>query len=198
MLEKFAYNKSTIQDFQRQLKVRRAALPVLLRKETALRQFVSELKNEIKEKEKTFTIEQKRLSNFESIWNEFPPLVKVKELKYRDENIAGTKVKTLEDLIFEDLDLNLLFEPAWFPAATEALINYIKAHLSLENIKEKLQSLEIARKKTTQKVNLYEKLQIPAYDNAIRQIKRFLEDKENIATAAKKIAKNKTKVRHES
>jgi V/A-type H+-transporting ATPase subunit D len=41
-------------------------------------------------------------------------------------------------------------------------------------------------------------LQIPAYDNAIRQIKRFLEDKENIATAAKKIAKNKTKVRHES
>jgi V/A-type H+-transporting ATPase subunit D len=65
MLEKFAYNKSTIQDFQRQLKVRRAALPVLLRKETALRQFVSELKNEIKEKEKTFTIEQKRLYNFE-------------------------------------------------------------------------------------------------------------------------------------
>ena len=198
MLEKFAYNKSTIQDFQRQLKVRRAALPVLLRKEMALRKVIAELKIEISAKKEDFEALEKQLKNFESIWNEFSPIVKVKNLEFKTENIAGTKVKSLQKVNFEKLDLKLLYEPAWLPAATEALMEYTKAYLFLQNFEEKLATLELARKKTTQKVNLYEKLQIPAYDEAIRRIKRFLEDKENIATAAKKIAKNKKLSRHES
>jgi len=198
MLEKFAYNKSTIQDFQRQLKVRRAALPVLLRKETALRQVIAVLKNTLSVKKVDFEALQNRLKNFESIWNEFPAIVKVERLAYKSENIAGTKLKSLQEVIFADLDLKLQYEPAWLPAATEALMSYIKAYLHLQNLEEKLEVLELARKKTTQKVNLYEKLQIPAYDEAIRRIKRFIEDKENIATAAKKIAKNKKLSRHES
>lgn len=48
-----------------------------------------------------------------------------------------------------------------------------------------------ARKRTTQKVNLYEKVQIPAYEDAIRKIKRFLEDEENLAKSAQKIVKNR-------
>ena len=38
----------------------------------------------------------------------------------------------------------------------------------------KLALLEKARKKTTQKVNLFEKVQIPGYEDAIRKIKRFM------------------------
>jgi len=49
--------------------------------------------------------------------------------------------------------------------------------------------LEHARKKTTQKVNLYEKVQIPAYREAIVKIKRFLEDEESLAKSAQKILK---------
>lgn len=46
-------------------------------------------------------------------------------------------------------------------------------------------------KKTTQKVNLYEKNQIPEYDLAIKKIKRFMEDEENLAKSSQKILKNK-------
>ena len=42
----------------------------------------------------------------------------------------------------------------------------------------KLELLEHARKKTTQKVNLFEKVQIPGYKDAIRKVKRFMEDEE--------------------
>ena len=49
--------------------------------------------------------------------------------------------------------------------------------------------LEQARKKTTQKVNLYEKVQIPAYREAIIKIKRFLEDEESLTKSAQKILK---------
>jgi len=51
--------------------------------------------------------------------------------------------------------------------------------------------LEYARKKTTQKVNLYEKVQIPEYNEALRKIKRFLEDQVNLEKASQKILKNK-------
>ncbi|HQM79393.1 MAG TPA: V-type ATP synthase subunit D [Candidatus Syntrophosphaera sp.] len=47
------------------------------------------------------------------------------------------------------------------------------------------------RKKTTQKVNLYEKVQIPIYEDAIRKIKRFLEDEENLSKASQKILKTR-------
>lgn len=197
MLEKFAYNKSTIQDFQRQLKVRRAALPVLLRKETALRQVLTQLKIDLDQKKEALLDFEKELASYESIWNEFPPIIKVEALSYENENIAGTKVKALKEVQFKNLDLNILFEPAWLPAAAEALMRYVRASLEIENTEDKLATLALARKKTTQKVNLYEKVQIPAYNEAIRKIKRFLEDKENIATAAKKIAKNRLVSRHE-
>jgi V/A-type H+-transporting ATPase subunit D len=52
--------------------------------------------------------------------------------------------------------------------------------------------LEFARKKTTQKVNLYEKVQIPGYEDAIRKIERYLEDEENLAKAAQKIVKKRS------
>jgi len=55
----------------------------------------------------------------------------------------------------------------------------------------KMNILEQVRKKTTQKVNLYEKVQIPAYEEAILKIKRFLEDEENLSKAAQKILKSR-------
>jgi V/A-type H+-transporting ATPase subunit D len=51
--------------------------------------------------------------------------------------------------------------------------------------------LDFARKKTTQKVNLYEKVQIPGYEEAILKIKRFLEDEETLSKASQKIVKTR-------
>lgn len=51
--------------------------------------------------------------------------------------------------------------------------------------------LDFSRKKTTQKVNLYEKVQIPGYQEAIRKIKRYMEDEENLSKASQKIVKTR-------
>lgn len=55
----------------------------------------------------------------------------------------------------------------------------------------KMELLDFARKKTTQKVNLYEKVQIPGFMDAIRKIKRFLEDQDNLSKSAQKIVKDR-------
>ena len=53
----------------------------------------------------------------------------------------------------------------------------------------KLGLLDRARRKTTQKVNLFEKVQIPGFQEAIRKIKRFMEDEENLSKSSQKILK---------
>ena len=55
-----------------------------------------------------------------------------------------------------------------------------------------------ARKKTTQKVNLFEKVQIPGYQDALRKIKRFMEDEENLSKSSQKIMKSHQESRKEA
>ena len=62
----------------------------------------------------------------------------------------------------------------------------------------KLGLLEHARKKTTQKVNLFEKVQIPGYQDALRKIKRFMEDEENLSKSSQKILKSIQEKRKEA
>ena len=66
-----------------------------------------------------------------------------------------------------------------------------------ELLNRKLVLLEHARKKTTQKVNLFEKVQIPGYQDAIRKIKRFMEDEENLSKSSQKILKSLLEKREE-
>jgi V/A-type H+-transporting ATPase subunit D len=67
------------------------------------------------------------------------------------------------------------------------------AHLKIQKevAEKKTSILEYARKKITQKVNLYEKVQIPAYNDAMRKIKRYLEDEDNLAKSSQKILKQR-------
>jgi len=44
---------------------------------------------------------------------------------------------------------------------------------------------------------LYEKLQIPGYEDAIPKIKRFLEDEENLSKSSQKIVKNRQQEQEE-
>ena len=61
----------------------------------------------------------------------------------------------------------------------------------IRELEKRIEILEYARKKTTQKVNLYEKVQIPAFEEAIIKIKRFLADEENLDRASQKIVKKR-------
>jgi V/A-type H+-transporting ATPase subunit D len=67
----------------------------------------------------------------------------------------------------------------------------VKISIEKDFFRAKMEILNYARKKTTQKVNLYEKVQIPGFEDGIRKIKRFLEDEENLSKSAQKIVKSK-------
>ncbi|MDR1755412.1 MAG: V-type ATP synthase subunit D [Culturomica sp.] len=188
----FQYNKTSLQQLDKQLKVRIRALPTIRNKEAALR---SEVK---KAKEKTEALNRNLADTLNSLedglrlYNEYRPgLLKIKEVALSVKKIAGVRTPVLDQVLYETEDFSLFNAPAWFPDGIEQLKKVVAIALERELYIRKMELLDQARKKTTQKVNLYEKVQIPGFEAAILKIKRFLEDEENLSKSSQKIVKNR-------
>jgi len=192
MAIKFQYNKTALQSLNKQLKVRLKALPTIKSKEAALRMEVKKAKNKVVELDKKLSQRIKAYNVAPSIWNEFNAnLITIDEVKTTIEKIASVKTPVLKEIIFSLNEFSLFNNPKWFPEGISIVKELTKIAIEKEFFIRKMQLLNHARRKTTQKVNLYEKVQIPGYENAIRKIKRFLEDEENLSKSAQKIIKNR-------
>jgi V/A-type H+-transporting ATPase subunit D len=189
---KFQYNKVSQQRLKKQLNIRQRALPTLQSKEAALRVEVKNAKTRMAELEEELEKQLKEYENMSRLWTEFDKdLVTVKDVKLSSKKIAGTKTPVLEDVIFDIKDFSLFNKPSWFLKGVDLLESLARIAIEREVFRKKMELLDYARKKTTQKVNLYEKVQIPGYLNAIQKIKRFLEDQENLSKSAQKIVKKR-------
>ncbi|NQU51767.1 MAG: V-type ATP synthase subunit D [Bacteroidetes bacterium] len=192
MAIKFQYNKTALQSLNKQLNIRLRALPTLKNKEAALRLEVKKAKNRISELKKE--LDKKLESHTYSIglWNEFAPkLVVISDVEIISKKIAGVKIPVMGKVIFKEEEFSLFDKPKWFPEGISFIKEIAKIVTEQEFFTRKMRLLDHARRKTTQKVNLYEKVQIPGYEDAIRKIKRFLEDEENLSKSAQKIVKKR-------
>ncbi len=95
------------------------------------------------------------------------------------------------------LRMEVFNAPKWYADGLHLLKQLAQTAIEREFILAKLNLLEHARKKTTQKVNLFEKVQIPGYQDALRKIKRFMEDEENLSKSSQKILKSQQEKRKE-
>jgi len=187
---KFQYNKISIQTLQKQLKIRQAALPTLKSKETYLRISIKKERYRLDEQRSELAELRGDIGESEQLFSEYPTdSLRVTDVEYGSENIAGITIPSLEEISFVETGGSLAQRPAWLPWGWKVAKNLIRIITEIDVTKLRIELLELARKKTTQKVNLYEKVQIPQFSNAILKIKRYLEDMENLDKAAQKITK---------
>jgi len=192
MTLKFQYNKVSQLNLTKQLKVRQEALPTLKNKESALRYEVKRAKDAAHAMDLQVKERSDQLAEFMRLWVEFDPaLVSISEVKIRTRKIAGVKTPELEDVEYRLADFDLFAAPSWWLDGLTTLKELSRMQIEREFVLRKMHLLEAVRKKTTQKVNLYEKVQIPAFEEAILKIKRFMEDEENLSKAAQKILKGR-------
>ena len=192
MAIKFQYNKTSLNELNKQLKTRVRALPTLKSKESALRVEVKKAKQRSESLVAQLEAELKSYEYMARLWNEFEPgLISVTDVKLKTVKIAGVPTPALEEVFFDVKDINLFTKPMWYADGVQILKNLAQLGIESEVYTEVSRILDYQRKKTTQKVNLYEKVQIPGYNEAIRKIKRYMEDEENLSKASQKIVKNK-------
>lgn len=188
----FQYNKTALQALDKQLKVRERALPTLKNKESALRVEVKRAKDKAAELAEQYNRQITGYDSIARLWGEFDQsLIRISDVRLSSKKIAGVFTPVLDDIDFETDTTNLFNQPSWFAEGISIIRNVAAIAIEREVYLKKMELLDFARKKTTQKVNLYEKVQIPGFQDAIRKIKRFLEDQENLSKSAQKIVKDR-------
>ena len=174
-------------------------LPTIKNKESALRLEVKKAKDDIHKLEEEL---EQRIASYDktlALWGEFDTsLLQVQDVKMSVKKIAGVRVPVLTNIQLEVRPFGLFSSPKWYFDGINLLQGLAKTAVEREFVVAKLALLEHARKKTTQKVNLFEKVQIPGFQEAVRKIKRFMEDEENLSKSSQKILKSLQKKRKEA
>ena len=198
MAIKFQYNKTSLQQLEKQLKIRVRTLPIIKNKESALRMEVKRCKTDAVDLESRLENQIQAYEAMFALWNEFDAsLIKVKDVHLGIKKIAGVRVPLLENVDFEISAFSVFNAPKWYADGLNLLKELANTAIEREFTLAKLNLLEHARKKTTQKVNLFEKVQIPGYQDALLKIKRFMEDEENLSKSSQKIMKSQQEKRKE-
>ncbi|NLK50496.1 MAG: V-type ATP synthase subunit D, partial [Candidatus Cloacimonetes bacterium] len=161
-------------------------------KESALRFEVKKARDAANALDTEISQRSQQIEEFFKLWVEFDPsLIQIEEVQIKTRKIAGVKTPELEHISYSIREFDMFIAPSWWLDGIDTLKQMSRMQIEREFMLRKMNLLEEVRKKTTQKVNLYEKVQIPAYEEAILKIIRFLEDEENLSKAAQKILKDR-------
>ena len=133
MAIKFQYNKTSLQQLEKQLKIRVRTLPIIKNKESALRLEVKRCKTEAVELEGSL---EKQIQAYEAmfaLWNEFDAsLIKVKDVHLGVRKIAGVRVPLLEDVDFDVRPFSLFCSPKWYADGIHLLKNLARWNMRVK------------------------------------------------------------------
>ncbi len=117
--------------------------------------------------------------------------LEIEEVKIKTDNIAGIPIPVYLSTVWKQKKMPRLILPVYTIPAIRKLKNYLELRLKIRILKKQEVLLQHELRKTTQRVNLFEKIKIPECEENIRFIKVYLGDMEVAAVCRSKIAKTK-------
>ena len=103
MAIKFQYNKTSLGDLGKQLKMRQKALPTIKSKESALRSEVKKAKDSAGDYRRRLDALKAEYDYMVSLWGEFDcDLLRIADVELSVQKIAGVRTPVLQDVKFEE------------------------------------------------------------------------------------------------
>lgn len=124
--------------------------------------------------------------------------IKPKEVITAHKNVAGVDIPVFQDTRFLSLEYDLFITPLWVDAAVEALRAIVSLQEEIFVIEKGISILRHQLQRTTQRVNLFEKVKIPETKEAIRLIRIYIGDQMANAVGRAKIAKKNIETKEET
>ena len=194
-MSRLSLSKSSLSKEAKQLKTYERFLPSLDLKRKQLMAERAKARTRLAGTEKEMAELQRRvgqalpmLANHEV---ELDDLVKVRQVRLGKENVVGTRLPVLQGVDLDIRDYGLIAKPHWVDRVVEELSRMLELRLARQVEQRRLELLEVAVRKVTQRVNLFEKVLIPRTRENIRRIGIALSDAERAAVVRAKIAKGK-------
>ena len=116
-------------------------------------------------------------------------LVRITQVTVAQENVVGVKLPKLERVDFETFPYSRLAKPHWVDNLADKLQEAARLHIETQVAERRVGELELAVRRITQRVNLFDKILIPTAKKNIQRIQIFLGDGERSAVVRSKIAK---------
>lgn len=119
----------------------------------------------------------------------FGGVVTVADWDLRHEHVVGVELPVLAGLRCDVSEYSFLALPPWVDVLVQRLSDAAEARLRVQVGAERVRILEIAVRRMTQRVNLFQKILIPTIQTSIQRIRIFLGDMERDAVVRAKLAK---------
>jgi V/A-type H+-transporting ATPase subunit D len=193
-----ALNKTTLKRQRDQAKLYRRFLPSLELKRQQLQAAWRKSKTELAEIEAEVGRVRDELQSLYPLIGgstidiaEMARWVRVGEVEVETENVVGTAVPRLGQLLLEVDEYSRLAMPFWVDSLVDALKQMVHLRVRVGIAKKRTAVLGAALRRVTQRVNLFDKVLIPRAEENIRRIVIFLSDQERAAVVRSKIAKSR-------
>jgi V/A-type H+-transporting ATPase subunit D len=192
-MARLALNKASLSKQARQLKTFERFLPSLDMKRRQLmaeqareRDAIARTRQEMHALRDNVAATMPMLANREVDLSE---LVSVESATLGERNVVGTRLPKLESIEVRVRDYGYLAKPHWVDRLVDELTRMLELQVGLAVQQRRVDMLDEAARKVTQRVNLFEKVLIPRAGENIRKIKIYLADAERAAVVRSKIAK---------
>jgi V/A-type H+/Na+-transporting ATPase subunit D len=118
-------------------------------------------------------------------------LVRVRRVEVAEEDVLGLRLPTLRHVEFVVAGYSLLATPAWLDDAVTCLREAATQRLRVRVYRERVDRMQGAVRRVSQRVNLFEKVCVSGDHREIARIRVFLSDVERSAVVTSKLAKGK-------
>ena len=175
-------------------------LPTLQLKKQQLQSVIMKIRDELEAKEKERLQMIGDLDDWVAVFGEneifaedlrLDKLVQPDRVITKEENIAGVKIPSFEELTFKEINYNVDDYPLWVDTAVYKLREIARLDALVATFRKQAELLEAELRTTSQRVNLFEKVKIPEAKENIRVIQVFIGDQQTAAVVRGKIAKKK-------
>ena len=195
-MAEYRLNKSELTRLQRELTIYGQYLPVLKLKKEQLQSEHGRLKRAyLAQKEKVAQLKT-WAEGFVALLAEPLPfdvvtLVRPLHTEISERVVAGVRVPHLEEVQFSNFVPPRFGSPAWLSRALPELRRLAEENLRGAVMEQQYHAVDRELRKTTQKVNLFEKVLVPRTREAIKRIRITLGDRQVASVCRAKIAKSK-------
>jgi V/A-type H+-transporting ATPase subunit D len=194
-MAKLALNKSTLNHENQRLKSFRQFVPALdLKRKQILaarmksRRALEQLQQDEREIGAQVAEQLPMLANTRLDLNS---LIRIERVERRVDNLVGIELPRVEAVQLDRAQYSRLAMPQWVDRAVELLGQMLELKVRQQVELVRLDRLEAALQKTTQRLNLFDKVLIPRAESNIRRIRIALSDAERAGVVRAKIAKGK-------
>ena len=183
-MAKLALNKTTLNNEGRRLKAFKQFVPAL---DLKRKQLLSARQEAVA----ALAHNQAQLAQLQQEVVDLNALIQIKTLDIRYANLGGLELPKLAAFEVEIANYSTLLLPHWVDAFLNLQKKALKTEIEVQVYQQRLALLEAGLQKTTQRLNLFDKVLIPEAQKNIRKIRIALSDAERAGVVRAKIAKNK-------